>query len=133
MRYEVSIEIGGAALTDGETGAGELARILQVAGHKTIEGWLCLPGDHILLQDLNGNTVGYVRMLGDWEVGEEVWVTTRNGALVQAHITDVTPATLAGFTIVKTRASHSLEPMAEVMVDHAGLGITGQPHLGRVR
>jgi hypothetical protein len=129
----VSIEIGGGALTDGETGAGELARILQVAGHKTIEGWVQLPGDHILLRDLNGDTVGYVRMVGDWAVGEEVWVTTRNGALVKAEITRVAPTTLEGFDVVTTRASHTLEPMADVMVDHAGLGITGQPHLGRVR
>lgn len=129
----MSIEIGGAALTDGETGAGELARILQVAGHRTLEGWVQLPGDHILLQDINRQTVGYVRMVPDWTVGEQVHVTTRNGALIGATITEVTPATLEGFTNVRTRADHTLEPLAPVMVDHQGLGLNGQPHLGRVR
>lgn len=134
MRLEVHVEIGGAALTDEDTSARELHRILERVADDL--EWLDKEGDAVKLFDFNGNRVGYAALVPDWTVGEEVWVTTREGTHLRATIDAVTPAMRdrhAGFTHVTPRSTHSYEPLTPVLVDHHGRDANGKPVLGRVR
>lgn len=131
MRFEVDIEIGGAALADGECGTGELARIMQVVSFAVLEGRLSEVGDEARLLDINGNTVGFARMVPDWAVGDQVWVTTDEGSLLKSEIVLVSP-TLADYAEVRCRFLASHEILSPVVVDHRGRDHKGRPVLARV-
>lgn len=130
MRFEVNIAIGGDSLANDECGAGELARILQVTAFAVVEGRLTEVGDEAQLLDMNQSLVGIARLVPDWSVGEDVWVTTREGALLDGRIERV-GASLSGYTEVACRYVRSHEMLSSVVVDHFGLDHKGRPVLAR--
>lgn len=135
MRLEVHVEIGGSALSDGAVGIDELERILFVDLREQYEtAHLFEAGDEVVLRDYNGELVGYARMVPDWTVGEEVWVTIPEGTLLRSTIHSVNPAaTSLGYWAVTCRYIASHELLTPVLVDAWGRDHSGRPVLGRVR
>ena len=132
MRLEVHVEIGGDDVEPGDTGAGELARLLTRTAGYVLGGQLMWSGDTVELRDSNDAPVGHAALFPDWAEGERVWVTTLEGSLVEGQVATVTPMP-DGFWSVVVRDRFTSTPMTPVMVDHHGRDHRGRPRLGRVR
>lgn len=136
MRFEVHVEISGAALAEDETGIMELGRIVRELAAGIDNARLMEAGDEVTLFDYNGNTAGHARMVPDWTVGEEVYATTEAGSLVHSRIVSVDPSHIKlsqRFYRVVVAPLWSGQSMPAVYVDSHGFGVHGEPYLGRVR
>lgn len=128
------VDIGGAALAGGEHGHLELARIVLDVAESVEAGVLAVESDERVLRDYNGATVGFARMVPDWTVGEQVWVTTDEGSLLKSTVHAVTPSVASpGYSAVTCRFMASHELLTAVLVNAWGHDHHGRPVLGRAR
>jgi len=131
MRLEVNVPIGGETVAPDETGVGELARILLVLAAKTEDGHLLELGDTVTLADFNDRSAGTATLVPDWGPGDQVWITTTEGSLLQAAVERC--STLDGWTTVWTRMKWTEQLLSPVTVDRHGHDLNGRPRLGRIR
>lgn len=132
MRFQVDLEIGGDSISDGETGAGEVARLMVGVAADVLKGMLRHAHDAVVLRDSNRAEVGTVRLVPDWHPGDSVWVTTTLGALVRAEVNRV-DRRYGDYWGVHTRDARTRQQFDMVIVDQHGHDPSGKPMLGRVR
>lgn len=129
MDLVLKVHIGGDVLTEGETGTGELARILLAAAAMAEEGLLSRLGGSVELEDFNGHAVGTAKLVpSKWAEGDVVWCEGRECA-----IEAVEDSYLSGFQNLALRTQTMGVRQTATMVDPDGRLPDGRPLIARVR